>query len=140
MHNFIYTNYRKERNYKQYDSVISIRLNPRFHKFLYKLNPINISSTLRSLIRADLYNGEIEITQKEIRKMFNTFYLENGRKEISEYTYKRKKTKHLNIRLYESEKREIIRRSDNNINNYIDLLIMEFINNISDKHENYRWG
>lgn len=139
MHNFIYR-YKKERNFKQYDSVISIRLSKDFYTFLHKINPINISLTLRSLIRADLYEGEIEITQKEIRKMFNTFYLEDSRKEISEYTYKRKKTKHLNIRLYESEKREIIRRSDNNINNYIDLLIMEFINNISDKHEKYRWG
>lgn len=133
-------NYTKERGCKEYNSVLSIRLSKDFYTFLHKINPINISLTLRSLIRADLYNGEIEITQKEIRKMFNTFYLEDSRKEISEYTYKRKKTKHLNIRLYESEKREIIRRSDNNINNYIDLLIMEFINNISDKHEKYRWG
>lgn len=137
----MYTNnYTKEREYKEYNSVLSIRLNKDFYTFLHKINPINISSTIRSLIRSDLYEGEIEITQKEVRKMFSTFCFENVRKEISEYTYKRKKTKHLNIRLYESEKREIIRRSDNNINNYIDLLIMEFINNISDKHEKYRWG
>lgn len=140
MHNFIYTNYRKERNFKQYDSVISIRLSKDFYTFLHKINPINISSTIRSLIRSDLYEGEIEITHKEVRKMFSTFCFENVRKDISMYTYKRKKTKHLNIRLYESEKREIIRRSDNNINNYIDLLIMEFINNTNDKHEKYRWG
>ena len=99
----MYTNnYTKEREYKEYNSVLSIRLNKDFYTFLHKINPINISSTIRSLIRSDLYEGEIEITQKEVRKMF--------------------------------------RRSDNNINNYIDLLIMEFINNISDKHEKYRWG
>lgn len=84
-------NYTKERGCKEYNSVLSIRLSKDFYTFLHKINPINISLTLRSLIRADLYEGEIEITQKEIRKMFNTFYLEDSRKEISEYTYKRKK-------------------------------------------------
>ena len=46
MHNFIYTRYKKERNYKEYDDIISIRLNPKFYKFLYKINPNNISSTI----------------------------------------------------------------------------------------------
>lgn len=140
MHSFIYTQYRKERNFKEYDSIISIRLNKDFYAFLHKINPINISSTIRSLIRSDLYEGEIEITHKEVRKMFNVFYCDKIRNEISKYTYKNKKDKHISIRLYKEEKREIIRRSDNNINNYIDLLIMEFINNINDKYEEYRWG
>lgn len=133
-------NYTKERGYREYNSVLSIRLNKEFYTFLHKVNPLNISATLRSLIRSDLYDGEIEITHKEVRKMFNVFYCDKIRNEISKYTYKNKKDKHLNIRLYEEEKREIIRRSDNNINNYIDLLIMEFINKINDEHEKYRWG
>ena len=57
----MYTNnYTKEREYKEYNSVLSIRLNKDFYTFLHKINPINISSTIRSLIRSDLYEGEIE--------------------------------------------------------------------------------
>lgn len=133
MHNFIYTNYRKERNFKQYDSVISIRLNPRFHKFLYKLNPNNISSTIRSLIRADLYEGNIEITRKDESKMFSCFR-ENDRKQIEEYTYTARKGKSIQVRLYKNEKETIINRSGGNISNYVDLVIMDFINKIN---ENY---
>ena len=136
MHNFIYTKYKKERNFREYDSIISIRLNPRFHKFLYKLNPNNISLTIRSLIRADLYEGNIEITRKDENKMFSCFR-ENDRKQIQEYTYTARKGKSIQVRLYKNEKETIINRSGGNISNYVDLIIMDFINKIN---ENYgRW-
>lgn len=130
MHNFIYTRYKKERNFKQYDSVISIRLNPKFYKFLYKINPVNISSTIRSLIRADLYEGNIEVTHKDETKMFSCFK-DNDFKQIQEYTYTAKKGKSIQIRLYKNEKETIINRSDGNISNYVDLVIMDFINKIN---------
>ena len=134
MHNFIYTRYKKERNYKEYDDIISIRLNTKFYKFLYKINPNNISSTIRFLIRADLYEGNIEVTHKDENKMFSCFR-ENDRKRIEEYTYTAKKGKSIQIRLYKNEKKTIINRSGGNISNYVDLVIMDFINKIS---ENYR--
>lgn len=131
-------NYIKERNYREYDSLISIRLNSQFYKFLYKLNPKNISATIRSLIRVDLYGGNIEITDKDITKMFVCFY-ENERQQIKEYTYRDKKNKFINVRIYEDEKKIIIERSNGNISSYVDLVIMDFINSINDKYFENRW-
>lgn len=130
-------NYIKERNFREYDSLISIRLNSQFYKFLYKLNPKNISATIRSLIRVDLYGGNVEITDRDITKMFLCFF-EHERNQIKDYTYKYKKDKFLNIRLYKEEKKIIMDRSDGNISNYVDLVIMDFINNINQKYEKYR--
>lgn len=45
------------------------------------------------------------------------------------------KSKNELTRLYKNEKKTIINRSGGNISNYVDLVIMDFINKIS---ENYR--
>lgn len=121
------TNYIREREYKEYDSVISIRLNKQFYKFLHKINPKNISSTIRSLIRVDLNGGSIEVTDKDISKMCMCF-IEPELAQIKKYTYRDKKNKLVHVRIYKYEKDIIIDRSNGNISKYVDLVIMDFIN------------
>lgn len=132
-------NYIREREYKEYDSVISIRLNKQFYKFLHKINPKNMSSTIRSLIRVDLHGSTIAVTDKEVKKMFSCFW-ENDRAKIKQYIYKDRKDKLVTIRLYQFEKQEIIKRSNGNISNYVDLVIMDYINGIEEKYDEYRWS
>ncbi len=132
-------NYVRQREYKQYDSSISVRINNHFYKFLYKLNPKNISATIRNLIRVDLYNGTIEVTDKDITKMFVCFF-EYEREKIKEYSYRDKKVKPIVIKLYREEKEQIKRRSDGNISYYVDLIIMDFINLIGKTYELRRYS
>ena len=55
--------------------------------------------------------------------------------KINNYSFRAKKNKALNIRLFQEEKQEIKKRSNGNINNYIDLMIMDFISKIYEKYE-----
>ena len=89
---------------------------------------------VRSLIRVDIYDGRIEINEKDIKKMFLVFN-EPELKQISNYSFRNKKNKYLKIRLFKEEKQEIKKRSNGNINNYIDLMIMDFISKIYEKYE-----
>lgn len=126
--------YIKQREFREYDDIISIRINNQYYNLLKKMNPKNISMVVRSLIRVDIYDGRIEINEKDIKKMFLVFN-EPELKQIKSYSFKSKKSKYLKIRLFKEEKDEIRQRSNGNINHYIELIIMEFINRIYYKYE-----
>lgn len=126
--------YIKQREFREYDDIISIRINNQYYNLLKKMNPKNISMVVRSLIRVDIYDGRIEINEKDIKKIFLVFN-EPELKQIKSYSFKNKKSKYLKIRLFKEEKDEIRQRSNGNINHYIELIIMEFINRIYDKYE-----
>lgn len=126
--------YIKQREFREYDDIISIRINKRYYELLRKMNPKNISRVIRLLIRVDIYDGVIEISDKDIKKMFSVFN-EPEIHKINNYSFRAKKNKSLNIRLFQEEKQEIKKRSNGNINNYIDLMIMDFISKIYEKYE-----
>ena len=126
--------YIKQREFREYDDIISIRLNNQYYDLLKKINPKNISRIIRSLIRVDIYDGSIEITDKDIKKMFLVFN-DPELKQISNYSFRKKKNKSLKIRLFKDEKQQIKERSNGNITQYIELIVMEFINKIYEKYE-----
>ena len=126
--------YIKQREFREYDDIISIRLNNQYYNLLKKINPKNVSKVVRLLIRVDICDGLIEISDKDIKKMFSVFN-EPEIHKISSYSFRAKKNKSLNIRLFQEEKQEIKKRSNGNINNYIDLMIMDFISKIYEKYE-----
>ena len=126
--------YIKQREFREYDDIISIRINNQYYNLLRKINPKNISIVIRSLIRVDIYDGAIEITEKDIKKMFLVFN-DPELKQISNYSFRNKKNKYLKIRLFKEEKQEIRNRSNGNITQYIELIVMDFINRIYEKYE-----
>ena len=126
--------YIKQREFIEYDDIISIRINNQYYNLLRKINPKNISIVIRSLIRVDIYDGAIEITEKDIKKMFLVFN-DPELKQISNYSFRNKKNKYLKIRLFKEEKQEIRNRSNGNITQYIELIVMDFINRIYEKYE-----
>ena len=126
--------YIKQREFREYDDIISIRINNQYYNLLRKINPKNISIVIRSLIRVDIYDGAIEITVKDIKKMFLVFN-DPELKQISNYSFRNKKNKYLKIRLFKEEKQEIRNRSNGNITQYIELIVMDFINRIYEKYE-----
>ena len=126
--------YIKQREFREYDDIISIRINNQYYNLLRKINPKNISIVIRSLIRVDIYDGAIEITDKDIKKMFLVFN-DPELKQISNYSFRNKKNKYLKIRLFKEEKQEIRNRSNGNITQYIELIVMDFINRIYEKYE-----
>ena len=127
--------YIKQREFREYDDIISIRINNQYYDLLKKMNPKNISRVIRSLIRVDLYDDRIiEITEKDIKKMFLVFN-DPELKQISNYSFRNKKNKYLKIRLFKEEKQEIRNRSNGNITQYIELIVMDFINRIYEKYE-----
>ena len=126
--------YIKQREFREYDDIISIRINNQYYNLLRKINPKNISRVIRSLIRVDIYDATIEITDKDIKKMFLVFN-DPELKQISNYSFRNKKNKYLKIRLFKEEKQEIRNRSNGNITQYIELIVMEFINKIYEKYE-----
>ncbi len=127
--------YIKQREFREYDDIISIRINNQYYDLLKKMNPKNISRVIRSLIRVDLYDDRIiEITEKDIKKMFLVFN-EPELKKINNYSFRNKKNKYLKIRLFKEEKQELRNRSNGNITQYIEIIIMEFINKIYEKYE-----
>ena len=126
--------YIKQREFREYDDIISIRINNQYYNLLRKINPKNISRVIRLLIRVDIYDGAIEITEKDIKKMFLVFN-DPELKQISNYSFRNKKNKYLKIRLFKEEKQEIRNRSNGNITQYIELIVMEFINKIYEKYE-----
>ena len=126
--------YIKQREFREYDDIISIRINNQYYNLLRKINPKNISIVIRSLIRVDIYDGAIEITVKDIKKMFLVFN-DPELKQISNYSFRNKKNKYLKIRLFKEEKQEIRNRSNGNITQYIELIVMDFINKIYEKYE-----
>lgn len=126
--------YIKQREFREYDDIISIRINKRYYELLRKMNPKNVSKIVILLIRVDIYDGIIETSEKDIKKMFAVFN-EPEIHKISSYSFRAKKNKSLNIRLFQEEKQEIKKRSNGNINNYIDLMIMDFISKIYEKYE-----
>ena len=126
--------YIKQREFREYDDIISIRINNQYYNLLRKINPKNISIVIRSLIRVDIYDGAIEITEKDIKKMFLVFN-DPELKQISNYSFRSKKNKSLNIRLFKEEKQQIKERSNGNITQYIELIVMDFINIIYEKYE-----
>ena len=126
--------YIKQREFREYDDIISIRINNQYYSLLKKINPKNISRVIRLLIRVDIYDGVIEISDKDIKKMFSVFN-EPEIHKINNYSFRNKKNKYLKIRLFKEEKQEIKKRSNGNINNYIDLMIMDFISKIYEKYE-----
>ena len=126
--------YIKQREFREYDDIISIRINNQYYNLLRKINPKNISRVIRSLIRVDICDGTIEITDKDIKKMFLVFN-DPELKQISNYSFRNKKNKYLKIRLFKEEKQEIRNRSNGNITQYIELIVMDFINRIYEKYE-----
>ena len=126
--------YIKQREFREYDDIISIRINNQYYNLLRKINPKNISIVIRSLIRVDIYDATIEITDKDIKKMFLVFN-DPELKQISNYSFRNKKNKYLKIRLFKEEKQEIRNRSNGNITQYIELIVMDFINRIYEKYE-----
>ena len=126
--------YIKQREFREYDDIIRIRINNQYYNLLKKINPKNVSRVVRLLIRVDIYDGRIEINEKDIKKMFLVFN-EPEIKQISNYSFRNKKNKYLKIRLFKEEKQEIRQRSNGNISNYIELIVMEFINKIYEKYE-----
>ena len=126
--------YIKQREFREYDDIISIRINNQYYSLLKKINPKNISRVIRLLIRVDIYDGVIEISDKDIKKMFSVFN-EPEIQKINNYSFRAKKNKALNIRLFQEEKQEIRQRSNGNISNYIELIVMEFITKIYEKYE-----
>lgn len=126
--------YIKQREFREYDDIISIRINNQYYNLLRKINPKNISIVIRSLIRVDIYDATIEITDKDIKKMFLVFN-DPELKQISNYSFRSKKNKSLNIRLFKEEKQQIKERSNGNITQYIELIVMEFINKIYEKYK-----
>ena len=126
--------YIKQREFREYDDIISIRINNQYYSLLKKINPKNVSRVVRLLIRVDIYDGRIEINEKDIKKMFLVFN-EPEIKQISNYSFRNKKNKYLKIRLFKEEKQEIRQRSNGNISNYIELIVMEFITKIYEKYE-----
>ena len=126
--------YIKQREFREYDDIISIRINNQYYNLLRKINPKNISRVIRSLIRVDIYDATIEITDKDIKKMFLVFN-DPELKQISNYSFRSKKNKSLNIRLFKEEKQQIKERSNGNITQYIELIVMDFINKIYEKYE-----
>ena len=126
--------YIKQREFREYDDIISIRINNQYYSLLKKINPKNVSKVVRLLIRVDIYDGVIEISDKDIKKMFSVFN-EPEIHKINNYSFRAKKNKALNIRLFQEEKQEIRQRSNGNITQYIELIVMEFINKIYEKYE-----
>lgn len=126
--------YIKQREFREYDDIISIRINKRYYELLRKMNPKNVSKIVRLLIRVDIYDGIIETSEKDIKKMFLVFN-EPEIKQIANYSFRNKKNKYLKIRLFKEEKQQIRQRSNGNISNYIELIVMEFINKIYEKYE-----
>ncbi len=53
--------------------MISIRINNKYYNLLRKINLKNISMVVRSLIRVDIYDGVIKITDNDIKKIFLVF-------------------------------------------------------------------
>ena len=126
--------YIKQREFREYDDIISIRINKRYYELLRKMNPKNVSKIVRLLIRVDIYDGIIETSEKDIKKMFLVFN-EPEIKQIANYSFRNKKNKYLKIRLFKEEKQEIRQRSNGNITQYIELIVMDFINKIYEKYE-----
>lgn len=58
---------------REYDDMISIRINNKYYNLLRKINLKNISMVVRSLIRVDIYDGVVEITDNDIKKIFLVF-------------------------------------------------------------------
>ena len=108
--------YIRERDYREYDSIISIRINQKYYSLLRRINKKNISKILRDLIRVDLYQGHIKITDNDVDKMLKIF-------------------------TEAEEKEQIKQRSKGNISYYIDLVIMDFIASIWETCKNNSvWG
>lgn len=132
--------YIRERDYREYDSIISIRINQKYYSLLRRINKKNISKILRDLIRVDLYQGHIKITDNDVDKMLKIF-TEAEIKKISSCEFRDKKNKLVNIRLFKEEKEQIKKRSEGNISYYIDLVIMDFIASIWETCKNNSvWG
>ena len=56
--------YIKQREFREYDDIISIRINNQYYNLLKKMNPKNISMVVRSIIRVDIYDGRIKKNKK----------------------------------------------------------------------------
>lgn len=126
----------KQKEFKEYDDVISIRLCDQFYRLCKMFSYNNASFLIRQLIRADINNDYfLSIDLKDYAKVNRLFTLYDI-KHISNFTFTNKKTKKLNIKLFKEEKIEIKNRSNGNINGYIDLLFMDFINYIYKDYEN----
>ena len=54
---------------------------------------------------------------------------------LKDFRYYEKKEHKITVRLFKEDKEEIRKRSNNNITNYIELLLNDFINNILDTVE-----
>ena len=83
--------YIKQREFREYDDIISIRINNQYYNLLKKMNPKNVSRVVRSLIRVDICDGLVEISDKDIKKMFAVFN-EPEIHKISNYSFRAKKT------------------------------------------------
>ena len=110
-----------------------MRINKRYYELLRKINPKNVSKIVRLLIRVDIYDGIIETSEKDIKNVL--VFNEPEIKQIANYSFRNKKNKYLKIRLFKEEKQQIRQRSNGNISNYIELIVMEFITKIYEKYE-----
>ena len=84
--------YIKQREFREYDDIISIRLNNQYYNLLKKINPKNVSKVVRLLIRVDICDGLIEISDKDIKKCL--LYLTNQKYiKLTTTLFEPKKTK-----------------------------------------------
>lgn len=119
------------RDFKEYDEKITIRLGKKYYKLINKFNPYNKAFFLRQLIKCDLKGDFYYIfDNKDYEKVIKIFTSKEI-SELREFKYYSKKEYRITIRLFKEDKEEIKKKS-NNITNYIELLLNNFINNILD--------
>lgn len=124
----------KPEEIRKYDDMITLRINKKFYRLLSRYSK-NVSSILRSIIRSEIYHAITEIFNTDIKKMFSIFD-EDELQEIRKYSFKHKKEKFINVRLYKEEKELIKIKSKGNINHYVSIILMKFINKIQLAFEN----
>ena len=120
------------RSFKEYDDKITIRVGEKYYKLINKFNPYNKAFFLRQLIKCDLKEDfYYKFDSKDYEKVIKTFTSQEI-SELREFKYYSKKEYRITVRLFKDDKEKIKRKSNNNITNYIELLLNNFINNILD--------
>ncbi len=128
----------RERDFREYDAQITIRICEKFYKLCCLFNRYNVCNFIRKLIRADLTNDYfLSIDLKDHYRLDKVFDVKDYT-DIKRYTFNAKKTRKITIRLYINEKLELKRRSEGNVSKYIHYMFMGFIENIIDDIENMK--
>ena len=123
------------KDYKEYDDRITIRVSKKYYRLINKFNRYNNAFFIRQLIKCDLKENFYYIFDiKDYEKVIKTFTSEEIN-NLKDFRYYEKKEHKITVRLFKEDKEEIRQRSNNNITNYIELLLNDFINNILDTVE-----